>query len=698
MQTSGWKNTEREYHVGFGGIMNIFKKAKSFLCRSPKTVLILLLLLSLLVSAVGAVSLPTKRKTSATLAHSVQLSELLIVGYTVEGNSYSPLGEDPQIHIPVVSDRINDVSVQLSSPLPAAVTCQLFYAANQEGLSEANSVLKTFEKGQKELYFSLPSDVYTALRLDINGAFEISTLTLSEMQSVKAYKSLHVDWSMFFVCLVALSTVVLIVFALRKKITRAYLFVKQRFFSEDSLASLSEKRDRRIERFFLMFSTVVCLLLIFIIPPLTVPDEIAHFLNVLKVSHFNFFPIVKDGVMGTYLSTDEIAFIADYSDVMNTSMDIRNILGTAPAYAPAVTFYESNLLYINPFAYVLPGFGIAIARLLLRGIDVYSLFLLARTINAAFYVAVTYWALRVTPIFKKTMFLLALMPMTLHQCASTSYDALIIPAAFLLFAYATKILLKDNSYRIGLVDTVAIALASGVLFATKYAYIVLLLIMLSISIKKFGSIKKYFACIGLIALIGGVFFLIPTAINSSILSAFPKSEMEIAYAEYFKQNVFITKDILRDTTAMFWKSWVAQFVGVFGWLNIHMPIFFTILYVCVLSVTVATEAAQIKGITFKTRLLSYAGYAIFFVGTIIALYLQHTSVIGIPVGRTISYGFQGRYLIPAIPFLFLVFSNPLLTRFKYLKNLNRITEKLAVLTSVIFSLLTIFILTSAYWM
>lgn len=678
--------------------MNVLKRAKSFLCSSPKTVLILLLLLSLLVSIFGAASFPTQRKASATLSHSVQPSELSVAGYTVEGNTYAPAGLDPQISIPVVGDRINDVSVQLESPLSSAVSCQLFYAVEQEGLSEENSILITFAKGQTELYFSLPSDVYTTLRLDVNGTFEMSTLTLSEMQSVNEYNSLYVDWIALLVRFAVLSAIVLISFAFRKRISQAYHFVKQRFFSEDPLASASERQGRRIEKLFLAISSAASLLLIFIIAPLTIPDEIAHFLNVLKVSHFNFFPIVKDGVMGTYLSADEIAFIADYSDVMNASMDIRNILGSGPAYAPAETFYASDFVGINPFAYILPGFGVAIARFFLHGIDVYSLFLIARMINAAFYVAVTYWALRVTPVFKKTMFLLALMPMTLHQCASTSYDALIIPAAFLLFAYATKILLKDDSYRIGLGDTFAIALASGVLFATKYAYGVLVLILLSICIKKFGSLKKYFGCIGLLALIGVAFFLIPTLINSSIRAAFPKSEMEIAYAEHFGQNVFMIKDILRDTTATFWKAWVSQFVGVFGWLNIYMPILFTILYVCVLGVTVAAEAAQIKGITLKTRLLSFAGYAIFFVGTVLALYLQHNPLIGIPVGRTIAYGFQGRYLIPAIPFLFLVFSNPLFTRFKYLKHVNRITEKLAVFSSVLFPILTVFILTAAYWM
>ena len=677
--------------------MKFFKKAKQMFAKSLNASFALCIILSFVICFFASSSIINKRNTRVNLTESISPSELLVIGYSIDDNKYVPISSDPQIYIPTIGSEINDVTIVLSKPLSSQLICQLYYAVNNDGLSESNSLTVTAKKGQKEINLSLSKNIYTNLRLDVNETFNISSISLSNLEIEKEYKSVYVDWLGLFLTFSLISLLIVCGFVWRKRIISIFRLFKNRFFSENNLTPSKNPKNTEA-RWFALISTLSCFLLVFIIPPLTIPDEIAHFLNVLKVSHFNFFPIIKDGAIGTYLSSDEIAFITNYSDVFNAHMDIRNILSREPALSLATEFYSTNNVYINPFAYFLPGFGIAISRVLMPGISIYDLFLIARLINASFFIVVTYWALSITPILKKTMFLLALMPMTLHQCISTSYDALIIPSSFLLFAYATKIISENDDYRIQLTDVFAICLSCGVLFCTKYAYIPLVFIMLSVSIKKFGSIKKYFGCIGLIAIIGIVFFLIPESITSSILSISPKSELQIAYQEYLKQNLFVAKDIIIDTSQTFCKPWSTEFIGILGWMNIQIPQIFILIYKYVLILMITIELSQINGISLKTRLLSVFGYFIFFSGTILALYLQHNPILGKPVGITISYGFQGRYLIPAILFLFIAFANPILTKFKHLNKINKASETIMLTTSVSYVILITFILVGAYWM
>ena len=680
------------------------KKVKEFIVSNRKALAISLFCVILLLLAFFSNSnLTNKREATISYSTEVVAKDITVVGYIVDGNFYKQNSSDPQLYIPVSSEQINDVTVRFTNKVLKDFVCQIFYDTDNTGLNEAKSVRKTVNRGEKEVFISLPeSAVYSTLRIDIDASFELEKIILSKVESSKEYKSLYLDVIPLVVWIVVIVALLTIYSLFDKEIHRIIASIKRKYFSSPALASdVERKRAETQANLFALIALVSGFLLVFLMAPLTVPDEQAHFLNVLKVSHFNFFPIVKDGAVGTYLTKEEAQFFSQYFDVHNAHMDISNIPGSAKSFSPVNHFFNSPYVTLNPFAYIVAGLGLAFVRFLIPGLSVYSSFLVARMMNLLFYIIVVRLAIKHTPIFRNTMFMLALMPMTLHQCASTSYDALLIPCAFLLFAFASKIILADEKYRICAKDIIAVCFACVFLFCTKAAYAPLILILLSISIKKFGNLKKYFSCIGAVVALFVLFYVLPTQITSLATSTTPSvagAAYQQTHKEYLLANLGSIPSIVIETTKKFSDMWREQFFGMLGWLDIKFPEIFISIFMAALGFCVVTDACTIKGIKLKTRVLSLLGFIIFFSASIIFIYINHNDIINIPVGGHIAYGFQGRYFIPAILFAFIALSNPALKNFKYNDKIAEVAVKGTAIISSLYAILTVFVITAAYWM
>ena len=269
-------------------------------------------------------------------------------------------------------------------------------------------------------------------------------------------------------------------------------------------------------------------------------------------------------------------------------------------------------------SYLIPSIAIILVRILNGSLNAFNAYLVAKFANLIFYAIIVRWALIKTKMLRNTMFFLALMPMSIFQAASASYDACLIASAFLLFAFVTKILLSDESTKIVKEDIVAICLASVFLIGVKIAYAPLLLVLLAIPIAKFGNLKKYFFCIGLVVGMGVVFYLIPNVVIR-VLSANVESvltEAQIAHSAYVRENPSILPKVIWKTTTFFHHYWVESFFGILGWLDTNFPRFFIGLLSLVLCFTVFADASSVKGIRWNARLFSWAGITIFFVGLI----------------------------------------------------------------------------------
>ncbi len=461
----------------------------------------------------------------------------------------------------------------------------------------------------------------------------------------------------------------------------------------------------RLPDFFFVLAILFGLMLILLEPPFVCPDENTHFLNICRISRGDFFPTVVDGQIGCYLTEEELNYFQSYGGIYNGMSDLlpydystfRQLIDRQPS--GELVFYATTSIQINPMSYLLPALSVAVFKALTRGLSSYLIVSLAKITNLFFYAIVIRWALKKTPVFRNSMFLFALMPMSLFQGASTSYDAFLIPTSFLLFAYATKILCAPEDYKISREDIFAICFACAFLFGAKIAYAPLVLILLAICHKKFGGWKQWGICVGLVGAVGVVFFLIPSLINGAITKEFapPLTEVQIAHKAYVAENLHRFPIVIQKTFKTFGTFWLSSFIGVLGWLDTSFPKPFLILFVLAFGFNALLDMCHTKGISRRARFLSLASVLIFFLGTIWTMYTVWNPVLTNTAGGDIAYGGQGRYFIPVVLFVLISFSNNLLERLPFGTKLEKFRYSMVRVTGVASASLTVLLILVRYW-
>ncbi len=465
-----------------------------------------------------------------------------------------------------------------------------------------------------------------------------------------------------------------------------------------------DARQNKLAGLFFTLAIVFGLLFIFLEPPFVCPDENAHFINICRISRGGLFLDVQDGKPGSYVTEEEYDFLVQYGGYYNGQENtnrfdyqtMRELSKREPS--DIKVFCQTHHAGINPTAYLVPSAVVALARFLIGPINAYNTLLFAKIANLFLYAFITRLAIRKTGAFANTMFLLALMPMALFQGASTSYDAILIPTAFLLFAYTTRLLL---SYRaLAMSEAVAVCFACACIFGVKIAYAPIILILLSIPIRRFGSWGRWFLCVGAVVAMGIVFYVLPSLAVSNIMQGplSSPSALQLEQQAYFAENWTSFPNIIWSTVKHFGGYWAETFVGILGWLDTYFPTPFFALYIVAALFIALTDMSSVRGIRISTRVLSLLGVAAFFVGTLYVMYVQwNPDLVGI-VGGSIAYGGQGRYFIPVALFVLIAFSNPMLKRIRSYEKLEEIRDGAVRLTALSAVSVSAVLLAVRYWM
>lgn len=647
---------------------------------------------------------PVERRTAEyAYTQELDVKTLQTVGLLIDENGgFKSYTNDPQLWIMLPGDTtFNDISIKLENPLKDKTMAQLFYSTDNS-LTEEKSLAKNVNK-ETEIYYSLEDANYTLLRFDMGGQYKIQSITLSYVTEMKEYTRYVVNIPAFIFIMVLAVIFLVLYFCFKEQSIKTINSVKLNLFSSDPAKKFGDQRKLANLCFYLMI--VFGFGIIFFSPPFTCPDEHVHFMNVCKIANGQWFAHMEGGSVGCTILQKEIDFIHTYGNVYNGTYAqkfgyntmLHLINDTALSYE---SFLANELATINSISYMVSGSAAAVAKLLVSDISPYSLLIVAKIANLFFAATVLRWAIMKTAAFPNLMFMLALMPMTIFQCASTSYDALLIPCSFLLFAYATKILLSDEDYVINLEDILAICFSCVFLCGTKVAYVPLILILLSISIKKFGSLKRYLTCISLVAGIFAVCYLAPNAVNAVITRGFvsPNAEIIAQQREYYMSNLSLTPVILRDTTDFLFDFWAEGFFGILGGLDTYFPYGFVLFYFVLMAVVAVLDALMVGKVKITTRLTTFISTAVITVASIITMYIEWTPrVVNGGTPGTIAYGIQGRYFIPLALFFVLTFGNSLLNKFKYREKVVCTTESLLKTISPAYLVLTLLVLAARFW-
>lgn len=326
------------------------------------------------------------------------------------------------------------------------------------------------------------------------------------------------------------------------------------------------------------------------------------------------------------------------------------------------------------FTYCLSALGISIGRLLvLNGI---LCILLGRILNFILFVLCIAYCLRNTPIFKSIFIFIGLLPITLQQAFSLSYDSIVLSLSLLIVSLTIQLF---HDKKLNAKKWVLLIGSCTLLIPCKsFAYAPLVLapisfVLTKIDFSKFKN-KKGRLFLGILVLAILLIYLLGVA--------FVGARIQSGTILYLIFNPDVLYRVLRNTL---YNRGTFILISALGGslelctISIFNPI--TIAYIVVMRFLIVKMNPKKIGMDKKVQLLFMLIIFISFLGSMLAMYGWSYSM-GFFDGKTIE-GFQGRYLLPVLPLLFLC-SNGQDSDVSDVKTVN-ICNYLGVLT--IFSLL-----------
>lgn len=278
----------------------------------------------------------------------------------------------------------------------------------------------------------------------------------------------------------------------------------------------------RLEVVYVIVAALLGLLYLYILPPLSAPDEIRHYISAYRLSN-QMLGEPAVGEDGKVRIREEDWFLEDPERVYQASHTAAGELQTDEAGAEDASVLGQELtedtyrlihekgvwgreearpehgngtvlsnhlpVVTTPCAYVMPALGISLARLF--GLNSLWLAGLGRLMNLILFITGTYLAMKRLPFGKEVLFGVALLPMTMHLSASFSYDGFIMAGIFYFTACCLN--LAWRAERVRKRDVLLLALLMAAVGPCKMVYTVFMGLCLLIPVRKFGGFKQWLA-------------------------------------------------------------------------------------------------------------------------------------------------------------------------------------------------------------
>lgn len=416
-----------------------------------------------------------------------------------------------------------------------------------------------------------------------------------------------------------------------------------------------------LEKLYFISTLFLGVLFMFIMTPLSIPDELYHYNNAYNLSHtITPFAEINDLTDARYFDFHKLAphnnVRSAYDRFMNEIVTPLN--GSEKKY---VDVPQKTFAY--PIVYLPQAIGISFGRLLHSNFLV--TFYSGRLFNLLFFISCVYFAIKNTPVFKLLFFLLGMMPMALHQAASYSYDTFSNGLSILLVALILK--LASNDTPLSIKELFPVFIVGTILCPAKIVYAPLLLLFFIIPVKRFGSLKKFFATILGILAIAVIFSLYIQISPFSIVVSNAEQESEYAIDNSESDNYSLsymlkypkrTANIYYNTIIAneYWFHYLKQAIGItFSGLTLSVKEWHSIVFIFLLLLASFPYEFQKCIITTKKRLLFLLISAMVIFATMSVMFISWT-----PASSSYIQGLQGRYFIPILPLLSMCFNNELI--------------------------------------
>lgn len=447
-------------------------------------------------------------------------------------------------------------------------------------------------------------------------------------------------------------------------------------------------RPCRIENVFLVTVLAVGTIYGFLITPYMVPDEEYHIDMAYRYSN----------VLMGYGSAPDFTCLKRYEDahrVLTSAPSVKNyfhiydnLFSTAEdthLEQVAASGNTGAMLFMH-----LPGvIGIILARVLQLG-EV-PLLVLGRWLGLLAFALMVYLGMKKLPFGKATLFLISIMPVTLQQVNSFSYDSVTLGCAFLYTCYVLYMAYSEEKIKIRDMALLCI-LGIALVYCKQGAYSPFVFIFLLIPMKKFAGKKTY-----LYSMIGLAGAMILTFINKNLAvltyvpdtSDYISDTMQAAGEAagqaaafipnyslgYILQNPKAFLDVMTNTLFDRTDFYVQSLVGQqLGWVEILLSNLVVIVFILLIAFSLFRVRGEKQYLTVGNKWWIVFVCAVSFGLIMVGMLTQWT-----PITGTYVEGVQGRYFLPFLFILVLVGRN---SKIFHDKNIDRGLIMAACITQV----------------
>lgn len=424
-----------------------------------------------------------------------------------------------------------------------------------------------------------------------------------------------------------------------------------------------------MERTFTVCILCLGVLYSWVLPPVSAPDEIGHYITAYKLSNQMMGKTAVQQYGLVYIRSED-AFIEDLYKDENLPED-KEILGQMVTEDTYRQYHERSLFGVSqegtqvsdvwpvqttPLAYVPQAIGITIARLLsMSGI---GLLYMGRLMNLLFYTGIVYLAMKKAPFGREVLFGVSLLPMTLNLIASMSYDVMILALSFYFTAYTLWLAYEKES--VGARDVAVLAATAVVLVPCKIVYGTLLGLCFLVPVKKFGGWKKYILSAVVIA---AAVIAAMVIVNSQVIASYTSEGS--TYVDWAAEPGYSFSQVLSNQrlvlnmlyNTLVWQGehyFLTMFGSSLGNLDpiLEVPFFIILLLmVCILGLAFRKPG---ENLYFKRGQKLWIGILIAACVTAVLLSMLVTYT---PVSSKVISGVQGRYFLPVLPLLLMIMKN-----------------------------------------
>lgn len=408
-----------------------------------------------------------------------------------------------------------------------------------------------------------------------------------------------------------------------------------------------------IEKIYLMMAIVFGVLFMTILPPYSMADEMCHIDTTYYYSSI---------LLGKQAVNDEGEVLYRENDLMYDN-DANHLPSTRSLELVITHFFERDHsstyvsvgrkpLNILPISYLPQIIGVTLARIFHMG-NIMMLFM-GRVFGMAFAIACFCFAIKITPIGKDVIALSGLLPMTLELITSYSYDSTTIALSVLYLGLLLHLIFEVP--KITWKHWIQVAVIIAWLTPAKVVYMCLAMTLLCIPKEKFsGRVDKYLGTVGVLVLGAIIILLTRLAHVKSIASGggLATYGYETYNLVFFEQHPVELVKIIYHTIETQTATWIMGMLGQsLGWMEILVPVHLMIGFIilCVLaSIRTENEAYVLNHGQRLWSTLVVLGIS----GLVcIALLFDIT-----PAGQYYVWGVQGRYFLPMLPLVMILFKN-----------------------------------------